>query len=431
MVQYQQKKLIRLMACGSVDNGKSTLIGRLMLDSKALMEDQILAVERSRFANRDSLNLAMFTDGLSEERARGVTIDVAYRYFSTPTHKFILADCPGHAEYTRNMATGASNSDLALILVDPLYVLEHGRLEDQTKLHYRICSLFNLPVIFVVNKMDLFGWDGRTDLVMAELVKLVDGADLRGVVISALTGENVTTPKFVMGPSLMELIVATADEIPHTLGKSSVAVVQNQTERGVTATVLSGSFTPGPAHIFFDHLHQPDEDNDPPPIHLSGLTRLGSPATEVVAGDAVEFEIPYPLRLGSVSAIVPFEQRHHYTQSHRDLSARVIWLSDTPSLTDAPGRYLIKTHADCIHTTITSVDSVLDPTSGVYQKTQHYSLMANDIGVASLQVGPGLLLPKHGDSSPLSKFILIDTTTGDTVAAGFLKVRNSDAEEGF
>ena len=191
-MKLEDMELVRLATTGSVDDGKSTLIGRLLYDTKQIFEDQLEAIEAaSRQRGTDYLDLALLTDGLRAEREQGITIDVAYRYFSTPKRKFVLADTPGHTQYTRNMVTGASNADIALILVDA----RHGILE-QTRRHAFLASLLQVPhLVLCVNKMDLVGWsEGRFEEIVADFRHFVSRLtihDLRFVPISALHGDNV------------------------------------------------------------------------------------------------------------------------------------------------------------------------------------------------------------------------------------------------
>ncbi|HLT96154.1 MAG TPA: GTP-binding protein, partial [Acidimicrobiia bacterium] len=204
-------ELVRLATTGSVDDGKSTLIGRLLYDSKQIFQDQLEAIEEaSRRRGTDYLDLALLTDGLRAEREQGITIDVAYRYFSTPRRKFVLADTPGHIQYTRNMVTGASNADIALILVDA----RHGVLE-QTRRHAFLASLLQVPhLVLCVNKMDLVDWSqDRYDEIVAEFRHFASRLtihDLRFVPISALLGDNVVEESNNMpwynGPSVLHLL---------------------------------------------------------------------------------------------------------------------------------------------------------------------------------------------------------------------------------
>src|SRR6188768_1836665 len=189
---YQNMELLRFTTAGSVDDGKSTLIGRLLYDSKSIFEDQLEAVERtSRLKGYEHVDLALLTDGLRAEREQGITIDVAYRYFATRRRKFIIADTPGHIQYTRNMVTGASTASLSIILVDA-----RQGLVEQSRRHAHIASLLRIPhLVFAVNKMDLVGWDEavfrRIEGEFRELAARLEVADAAFIPISALTGANV------------------------------------------------------------------------------------------------------------------------------------------------------------------------------------------------------------------------------------------------
>ncbi len=428
----QEKKLVRVLTCGSVDNGKSTLIGRLMLDSKALMEDQIAAVTNSQFS-RGELNLAMFTDGLTEERERGITIDVAYRYFSTPTHKFILADCPGHAEYTRNMATGASNSDIALILVDPNYVIEHRELEAQTKLHYRICSLFGLATVFVINKADTLAWDydwlGQVEEVIDEFTEGLQDAT---IAVSALTGENVSKPREENNPfrpSLMELVTRMADDL-HGISEGGVTVaIQAPCRHSLglptraVGNILSGVLRIGErVQVYtsrFDCQANPSHSNGSViPSHVDYLGILGREVEEVVQGDAIEIGIVGLTSTMRPGYVIATADNPMHTHSH--LRVTLVWMSDNLAIHDHPG-YIIRTELGATGTSIMYGALLLDPTSGALVDTQNYSLMTNDIAQVVLELENKLLVPERDyQSAPGRKFILIDKKSGDTVAAGFI-----------
>lgn len=220
--QHENKELLRFITCGSVDDGKSTLIGRLLHDSKMIFEDQLAAItedSKKSGTTGDKVDLALLVDGLQSEREQGITIDVAYRYFSTDKRKFIIADTPGHEQYTRNMATGASTSDLAIILIDARYGVQ-----TQTRRHSFICSLLGIKhVIVAVNKMDLVDYSQDVyKSIQADYLKLagtLDIPDIRFVPISALDGDNVVNPsenmKWFRGSPLMHYLEIT--EIAHDI----------------------------------------------------------------------------------------------------------------------------------------------------------------------------------------------------------------------
>lgn len=418
----QEKKLVRILTCGSVDNGKSTLIGRLMLDAKALMEDQIASVTNSQFSRGD-LNLAMFSDGLTEERERGITIDVAYRYFSTPTHKFILADCPGHAEYTRNMATGASNSDIALILVDPNYVLEHGKLEDQTKLHYRICDLFGLQIIFVVNKADTLGWDGdKLEAVEWEINDFTGGWHGSVVNVSALTGANVSTPNAEgLSPSLMGVILHLADNAADEASNGPLCIAIQSPCR-VSPSVGIGNVLSGTVRVGDElqvALTRSATQHPYPRTTMStsalALSVLGSHVEEAQAGDAIEIAVNQNCGLPRGTVITSTDNS---VLRMAAANAKLVWMSDSPVVPEDT-RYIFQSQLCASWASVDHTDAVMDPTSGEYQSVEYYCLMTNDIGKVSLRFKTPILVPERKDS-PGRKFILIDQKTGDTVAAGFI-----------
>lgn len=421
----QEKKLVRILTCGSVDNGKSTLIGRLMLDAKALMEDQIASVTNSQFSRGD-LNLAMFTDGLTEERERGITIDVAYRYFSTPTHKFILADCPGHAEYTRNMATGASNSDIALILVDPNYVLEHGKLEDQTKLHYRICDLFGLNIIFVVNKADTLWWDpDKLEAVEWEINNFTGGGRGTVVNISALTGENVSSKIGELGaiqsPCLMDAILDLADNAADEAANGPLCIaIQHQCRMAPSVgvgNVLSGRASTGDELLLALTRSATQYPYPKTTLVTSALafSVLGKHVGAVQAGDAIEIAVGRDCNLPRGTVITSPDNPCDRLSASK---ATLVWMAESSAIPEST-RYIFQSHLCASWASIDRIEAVMDPTPGVYRPVGHYFLMTNDIGKVALHFKTPILIPTQKDS-PGRKFILIDQYTGDTVAAGFI-----------
>ncbi|HSN50812.1 MAG TPA: GTP-binding protein, partial [Bacteroidales bacterium] len=250
--------ILRFITAGSVDDGKSTLIGRLLYDSKSIMIDQLEAIEKqSRNKEDGEIDLALLTDGLRAEREQGITIDVAYKYFSTPNRKFIIADAPGHTQYTRNMVTGASNSDLIIILVDA-----RNGVSEQTRRHSIIASLLNMPhVIVAINKMDLVNnsQDVYNDIVIdySEVAATLGLKDIRYIPISAINGDNIVekSPNFPWyeGDSLLHILenVEVANDINYTDARFPVQyVIRPQTEelhdyRGYAGKVISGIYKKG------------------------------------------------------------------------------------------------------------------------------------------------------------------------------------------
>jgi len=241
-------ELLRFITCGSVDDGKSTLIGRLLYDSKTLLHDQVAALEQSSAKGGNGLNLALLTDGLRAEREQGITIDVAYRYFSTPKRKFIIADTPGHEQYTRNMATGASTADVAVVLVDA----RKGIL-DQTRRHTCIAALLGIPTaIAAINKMDLVDFSEevfeqhRRDLLT--LASVLEIPELIAIPVSALAGDNVvhrsTRTPWYSGPSLLELLETIPLAAQRSQGSFRLPVQRvirpDQDFRGFAGQIASG-----------------------------------------------------------------------------------------------------------------------------------------------------------------------------------------------
>lgn len=257
LAQHERKELLRFLTCGNVDDGKSTLIGRLLHDSKMIYEDQLAAVQadsvKSGTTGAGKIDLALLVDGLQAEREQGITIDVAYRYFSTSTRKFIIADTPGHEQYTRNMATGASTCDLAVILIDARYGVQ-----TQTKRHSFIVSLLGIKhIIVAINKMDLVGYSEETFRKIQDdylaFIKTLDLHDVHFIPMSALDGDNVVNPSANMpwfsGMAMMELLncIEIADDHNFADARFPVQYVNrpNLDFRGFCGTVASGVFQKG------------------------------------------------------------------------------------------------------------------------------------------------------------------------------------------
>ena len=410
--------LLRFSTAGSVDDGKSTLIGRLLFDSKGIFEDQLAAIERtSRRRGYNQVDLALLTDGLRAEREQGITIDVAYRYFATPRRKFIIADTPGHVQYTRNMVTGASTADLAIVLIDA----RKGVLE-QSHRHAFIATLLGIPhLVVAVNKMDLVGYSEEVYENIrgefAEWAQKLDVHDIQFIPISALHGDNVVTRSLSMawyqGPSLLyhlENVYIGSDRNLIDARFPVQWIIRPQTDehhdyRGYAGQVASGLFRKG------------DEVTVLPSGKKTRIKRI-----ETFDG---ELEVASPPL--SVSILLEDDidisrgdmicRPHNQPTIANELDAMVCWMTDTPL--EQGRRYLLK------HTTRTVRAIVDDLRYRIDVNTLHRDqgadqLGLNEIGRLRLRTSGPLLLDPYDLSRTTGGFILIDESTHDTVGAGMV-----------
>ncbi len=415
-------ELLRFATAGSVDDGKSTLIGRLLYDSKAIFEDQLESVERTSLERGDvHTNLALLTDGLRAEREQGITIDVAYRYFATPKRKFIIADTPGHIQYTRNMVTGASTADLALVLIDA----RNGVVE-QSRRHAFLASLLGIPHLVVcINKMDLVDWSQeRYDQIKAEFRSFamkLDVHDLTFVPVSALHGDNVVERSANMpwyeGSSLLHQleevhIASDRNLIDARFPVQYVIRPQDQVNhdlhdyRGYAGTVAGGVFKPGDEVV----------------VLPSGLTSTiaaidtaDGPVDEAFSPMAVTIRLADDIDVSRGDMICRTRNRPHVCQ---DLEAMVCWLSSQSEL--RPGAKLaIK------HTTRWGRALVKDLQYRLDVNTLHRdevapALTLNEIGRVRLRTTVPLFFDEYRRNRTTGSFVLVDETTNNTVGAGII-----------
>ncbi len=410
-----RKDILRIATAGSVDDGKSTLIGRLLFDSKAVFEDQYAAIERA--SRGDYVDLALLTDGLRAEREQGITIDVAYRYFSTPRRTFILADTPGHVQYTRNMVTGASTADLAIVLVDA----RKGMVE-QSRRHAFLASLLRVPhLVVAVNKMDLVDWSEEVyeqirDEFSAFATKL-DVPDLTVVPISALQGDNVVTRSANMpwyeGTSLLHHLehvhVASDRNLVDTRFPVQY-VIRPQSDafhdyRGYAGRVAAGVLRPG----------------DEVQVLPSGLTTT-------VAGidgpdgplDAAFPPMSVTVRLADdldVSRGDLICRPHNAPQVTQDLDALVCWMADAPLVPRM--RLAVKHTTRTVRAMVKELQYRLDVNT-LHRETDAPQLGLNDIGRVRLRTTQPLFIDDYHRNRVTGRFILIDEATNATVGAGML-----------
>jgi bifunctional enzyme CysN/CysC len=410
-----RKDILRIATAGSVDDGKSTLIGRLLYDSKAVYEDQYAAIERA--SKGDYVDLALLTDGLRAEREQGITIDVAYRYFSTPRRTFILADTPGHVQYTRNMVTGASTADLAIVLVDA----RKGMLE-QSRRHAFLASLLRVPhLVVAVNKMDLVDWsqevfEAISDEFSAFAARL-DVPDLTVVPISALHGDNVVTRSerapWYQGSSLLhhlEHVHVASDRNLVDVRFPVQYVIRPQSDafhdyRGYAGTVASGVLRTG------------DEVQVLPSgltTTVAGIDGPRGPVEEAFAPMAVTVRLADDVDVSRGDLLC---RPGNVPQATQDLDALVCWMADEPLRPRQ--RLAVK------HTTRTVRAVVKELTYRLDVNTLHRDLEAgelglNDIGRVKLRTTQPLFVDDYNRNRVTGRFILVDEATNATVGAGML-----------
>ena len=412
--------LLRIATAGSVDDGKSTLIGRLLYDSKAVMEDQLAAVERtSKERGNDYTDLALVTDGLRAEREQGITIDVAYRYFATAKRKFIIADTPGHVQYTRNMVTGASTAQLVIVLVDA----RHGLLE-QSRRHAFLASLLGIQhIVLAVNKMDLVDWDEqrfnkiRDDF--HEFAARLDIHDVTTIPLSALNGDNVVTKSDVApwyeGPALLnhlEEVYVAGDRNLVDVRFPVQYVIRPQTRehadhRSYAGTIAGGVMRPG------------DEVVVLPAGKTSRITEIAGPSgpvDEAFASMAVSISLADDIDISRGDMIARPNNQPDATQ---EFDATVCWMADGAAL--EPGRdYIIKHTTRTTRARVAALDYRLDVNT-LHRDKSATALKLNELGRVTLRTQVPLLLDEYSRNPATGSFILIDPDTNGTVAAGMVR----------
>ncbi len=417
-MEIKENQLLRFTTAGSVDDGKSTLIGRLLFDSKAIFEDQLQAVETtSKRKGHEGVDLALFTDGLKDEREQGITIDVAYRYFTTPKRKFIIADTPGHIQYTRNMVTGASTANAALILIDA----RHGVIE-QTKRHAFIASLLQIPHIVVcINKMDLvdFSEEVYNNIItqFEEFSSKLYVKDIRFLPISALLGDNVVNRSenmdWYQGAPLLHTLenIHISSDINKIDARFPVqTVLRPQSEgfidyRGYAGRVASGIFRP----------------NDEVAVMPSGFTsRIKSIDTfdgelkEAFAPMSISITLEDDIDVSRGDMIVKVNNK---PEAEQEFSAMICWLNNEPSKPRA--KYTIMHTSNEQTAMIKSVLYKID--INTYDRDEEdKDLKMNDIARVTIRTTRRLMVDEYRDNRNTGSFILVDDVTNETVAAGMI-----------
>ncbi|MCN9244284.1 GTP-binding protein [Streptomyces sp. RY43-2] len=410
--------LLRFATAGSVDDGKSTLVGRLLHDSKSVLADQLEAVERaSASRGQDGPDLALLTDGLRAEREQGITIDVAYRYFATPRRRFILADTPGHVQYTRNMVTGASTAELTVILVDA----RHGVVE-QTRRHAAIAALLRVPhVVLAVNKMDLVDYREPVFAAIAEeftaYATELGVLEVTAIPISALAGDNVVEPSATMdwygGPTVLEHLetVPVGHDPAHGHARLPVQyVIRPQTAehpdyRGYAGQIAAGVFRVGERVTVLPSGHT---------TTISGIDLLGRPVEAARTPQSVTLLLADDIDISRGDLIVPTE---HAPSATQDIDATVCHVADQPLTVGH--RVLLKHGTRTVKALVQDIPSrlTLDDLSPHPRPGQ---LVANDIGRVTLRTAEPLPVDAYADSRRTGSFILIDPADGTTLTAGMV-----------
>ena len=424
-----ERGLLRFITAGSVDDGKSTLIGRLLFDSKGIFADQLDAMSRSKHKRTvgDAVDLSLLTDGLEAEREQGITIDVAYRYFATPKRKFIIADTPGHEQYTRNMVTGASTADAVIILIDvsKVKLREDGGVDllIQTKRHSTIAHLLQIEhVVVAVNKMDLIGYDQavyeRIVKAYQEFAATLGLKDITPIPLSALTGDNVvdrsTKMDWYQGPTLIELLesLSVYDESHQAPFRFPVQLVARHNGheandfRGYMGRIEAGKVSVGDELVV-----QPSGQR----ATVKDIVTLEGSHQSAVVGQSVTLLLEEYLDISRGDLLAGANAPATLLKS---LNADVCWISDEPL--DVRRKYWIKHGTKQTGAKITAIDTLLD--INTQQRHPAQGLKLNDIARISLNVQQPLAADAYADIRATGAFILIDEVTHQTVAAGMIRL---------
>lgn len=420
--EQEHKELLRFITCGSVDDGKSTLIGRLLHDSKMIFEDQLESIKndsKKSGTTGDKIDLALLVDGLQSEREQGITIDVAYRYFSTDKRKFIIADTPGHEQYTRNMATGASTADLAIILIDARYGIV-----TQTRRHSYIVRLLGIRnVVVAINKMDLLGFDQAVfDKIDSEYRAFAEGLGIKGIYsvpLSALDGDNVVaksdrTPWY-QGSTLLDIL----EEVP--LASASVdapfrMVVQyvnrpNLDFRGFAGTIASGTVRVGDSITTYPSLKQ---------ATVKSIVTYDGDLESASTGDAITLTLNEEIDISRGNVLIKSDES--ILQSN-GIKANLVWMDEEKFL---PGKsYLFKRGSSVATVYVDGIDYRVDVNT--QERHDAVDLGLNDIGSVRLVLSEPIAFDLYEENREMGGFILIDKITNNTVAAGMI-TQSTDKE---
>jgi len=423
LASQEKKSLLRFLTCGSVDDGKSTLIGRLLADTRQIFEDQLAALEqdsRRHGTTGDEVDFALLVDGLEAEREQGITIDVAYRFFATPKRKFIVADTPGHEQYTRNMATGASTCDLAIVLVDA----RQGVLR-QTRRHTVIASLLGIRhIVLAVNKIDLVGYDQAVfESIVAQYRAFAGKLGFRtieAIPISARYGDNVSQPSqhlgWYEGPTLVEHLetVVVDDEAVEQPFRLPVQYVNRPDLdfRGFAGTIASGSVSPGDEVVVAKSGKQ---------ARVKRIVAQGGDLDRAVAGQAVTLVLDEEVEVSRGNVLVAPSAR---PQVADQFSASVVWF-DEQALRPG-GLYLLRTATDQASATVDDIRHRLNINDFTEEGAR--TLELNEVGVVTISLRAPVAFDSFAENRATGAFILIDRITNATVGAGMIRhgIRRAD-----
>ncbi len=423
--QHERKQLLRFLTCGSVDDGKSTLIGRLLHDSKMIYEDQLAAISKDskkHGTTGEKIDLALLVDGLQSEREQGITIDVAYRYFSTDKRKFIIADTPGHEEYTRNMATGASTCDVSIILIDA----RRGVLT-QTKRHSFICSLLGIKnVVVAINKMDLCDFDEKVfEEIKAEYLKLAENLHFESILfvpLSALDGDNVVDRSercdWYKGQTLMEIIETIEIKNQRNLENFRFPVQYvNRPHldfRGFCGKVVSGTIKPGDEIVA---LPSGKTSTVKAIVTMDGELEEAFPPLSVTLTTEDEIDISRGDMIVKKDDLASMADR---------VTADVVWMGEEPLTV---GReYLLKVGTLETTGSVENVDYLVDVNT--QEETQSEKVQLNEIARVTVAFNRKVVLDVYGENRATGSFIFVDRLTNVTVGAGMIEsILSSNTKE--
>ena len=414
--QHENKEMLRFLTCGNVDDGKSTLIGRLLHDSKMIYEDQLEAVTRDSAKSGttgEQVDLALLVDGLQAEREQGITIDVAYRYFSTTKRKFIIADTPGHEQYTRNMATGASTCQLAIILIDA----RHG-VQRQTRRHSFIASLLGIKhIVVAINKMDLMDYsetvfnDIRKSY--SEFARELEIEDIRFVPMSALVGDNVVNRSenmpWYQGDTLIDILetVEVDEDVNVDDMRFPVQFVNrpNLNFRGYCGTLASGILKPG------DQITVLPSGKE---STIKSLVTYDGELEFAVPGEAITVTLNDEIDVSRGDMIV--HSNHHQPHVTSQFKAMVVWMTEQPLTTGK--QYNIKVGVSETSGTLQGIDYQVDVNT--LQQHEASELQLNEIGLCDIALNKPLVFDTYKRNHTTGSFIIIDRLTNVTIGAGMI-----------
>ena len=407
---------LRFTTAGSVDDGKSTLIGRLLLDAKGLLEDQLAAVAKTTArGGGEGMDLSLFTDGLTLEREQGITIDVAYRYFATPTRRFIIADTPGHEQYTRNMVTGSSTADLSVILVDARLGIS-----EQTRRHAAVAALLAIPrVVVAINKMDQVGWDRAVfEEIAADFSVVAQSLGLSGITLipmSALEGDMVVHRGdhlgWYPGPTLLDVLESAESGAPSRHFRFPVQLVSRSRfgsradRRGYLGRIVSGTLSVGDTVVAWPQGLE---------AKVTDIMTLDGTLPMATAGRSVTVVLDRQIDIARGDIL---SHAHEAPAVVRRFGARLTWLDRDPLSTGR--RYWLKHGTQTVRATIETLESRLDLTT-LQPDSGAATLDFNDLGSVRIAVASPLVADTYSSDRATGSFILIDEATNHTVAGGMI-----------